>query len=334
MRAYRLHRSAPIESSPLALSEVTTPAAGQGEILIRVQVCGLCHTDLHIAEGELDLPKLPLTPGHQVVGRVASLGPGAEGFALGDRVGVPWLYSACGRCDYCERGLENLCDDAKFTGWHVDGGYAEFMVAPADFIYSIPEGFSDEQAAPLLCGGVIGYRAFRLANTRPGATLGLYGFGSSAHMVIQVALARGCRVHVFTRGAGHRRMAADFGAAFVGRAEEAAHGSLDAAIVFAPAGALVPQALRALRKGGTLALAGIYMSAIPEMSYELLYGEREVRTVANSTRRDVRELLILAAEIPIRTRVEQFAFEDLNHALAQLKSGNIDGGGVLQVAAV
>jgi propanol-preferring alcohol dehydrogenase len=298
---------------------------------VRVRACGICHTDLHIVEGELKLPKLPLVPGHQLVGTVDARGAGGMEFREGDRVGVPWLYSTCGECGYCRKGLENLCERARFTGFHADGGYAEAMVAPAAFAYTLPASFSDLEAAPLLCAGVIGYRALRLSNLQPGERLGLYGFGASAHIVLQIARHQGSEVCVFTRAESHRQLARQLGAAWVGAAGEPPPAPLDAAIIFAPAGKLVPVALAALRKGGTLALAGITMSALPEMEYQLLYHERLLRSVANSTREDVRSLLRLAAEIPVRTEIETFQLPEANRALQNLKSSRIHGAGVLVI---
>lgn len=332
MHALVLHRPAPIESSPLALSDLPVPEPGPGQVRIRVRACGLCHTDLHIIEGELSLPKLPLVPGHQIVGIVDAIGRGVTSHRVGQRVGVPWLHSTCGRCMYCTSGRENLCDSARFTGYHVDGGYAEYVLAEERTAYPLPEGPSDVEVAPLLCAGVIGYRALRLSEAKRGGTLGLYGFGASAHIVIQIARHMECRIFVFSRSEEHRQLALKLGAEWVGRAEDVCPTPLDSAIIFAPVGALVPLALRALAKGGTLALAGIHMSAVPQMDYSLLYGERTIRSVANSTRRDVAELLRLAADIPIRTETQAFQLEEANQALALLKAGRIRGAAVLRVS--
>jgi len=331
MRAMVLHEPRPAEENPLTLEEWPEPTPGPGEVCLAVRACGVCHTDLHTVEGDLARPKLPVVPGHQIVGTVSQVGAGVTRFALGDRVGVPWLYSTCGDCDYCRRGAENLCDQIRFTGLHADGGYAEYVVVPEDFAYPLPAGFPDGQAAPLLCAGVIGYRALRLSEVRPGERLGLYGFGASAHVTIQVALHWGCEVYVFTRSPDHQRHARTLGAAWVGEAQETPPALLDSGIIFAPAGGLVLAALRVLRKGGTLALAGIHMTPIPELDYALLYGERTLRSVANSTRQDVRELLQLAAEIPLRTDVETFPLEQANEALRRLKHSQITGAGVLMV---
>ncbi len=331
MRAMLLEKPRPVEENPLRLAELPWPEPAAGEIRVRVGVCGVCHTDLHIVEGDLNLPRLPVVPGHQVVGTVDALGDGVSEFREGDRVGVPWLYSTCGECAYCRKGLENLCELARFTGFHVDGGYAEAMVVPAAFAYGLPGTFSDLEAAPLLCAGIVGYRALMLSNIQPGERLGIFGFGASAHIVIQVARYLHCEVCVFTRAESHRQLARQLGAAWVGAAGEAPPTPLDAAIIFAPAGKLVPDALRTLRKGGTLALAGITMSSLPEMEYRLLYQERILRSVANSTRDDARSLLRLAAEIPLRTKVEPFQLPEANHALQNLKGSKIDAACVLVI---
>ena len=332
MKAMILEIPRPAEENPLALVDLPLPEPEVGQVRLRVRVCGVCHTDLHLVEGEIALPKLPVVPGHQIVGTVDALGAGVSRFALGDRLGVPWLYSTCGECEYCRRGMENLCDEARFTGQHADGGFAEFMVVPADFAYPIPEGFADVQAAPLLCAGIIGYRALRLSEIQPGGRLGLYGFGASAHVTIQVARHWGCEVYVFTRSEEHQRHALELGAAWVGQAQDTPPAELDSAVTFAPAGWLVPEALRVLRKGGTLAINAIHMSPIPEMPYALLYGERTVRSVANATRQDAVELLQLAAQIPIHTDVELYRLEEANAVLQRLKRREIQGAAVLQVA--
>jgi propanol-preferring alcohol dehydrogenase len=320
-----------VEESPLSLRDLPTPQPGPGEILLRVRACGVCHTDLHTVEGELALPRLPVVPGHQVVGTVAEVGEGVRTFRPGDRVGVPWLYSSCGTCAFCRRGEENLCENAQFTGLHVDGGYAEYMVARADFAYPIPEHFSDAEAAPLLCAGIIGYRSLRLSEVKPGERLGLFGFGASAHLAIQVARHWGCEVFVFTRSEEHRRLAQDLGAAWTGAPDQEPPAPLDRAILFAPAGHLVHNVLRALRRGGTLAINAIHMSPIPELPYALLYWERTIRSVANSTRRDAQEFLQVAAEIPVQTTVEEYPLEEANRALAQLKRGQVRGAAVLRI---
>ncbi len=332
MRAMRLERPGPAEESPLEARDLPIPSPLPGQIRVRVRACAVCHTDLHTVEGDLDLPRLPIVPGHQIVGTVDRVGDEVTSFHVGDRVGIPWLHSTDGRCPYCLRGNENLCDDARFTGYHVNGGYAEYVVVGASFAHAIPEGFTDEEAAPLLCAGVIGYRALRLSDARPGDRVGLYGFGASAHIVIQMARYAGCEVYVFTRAAAHRELATKLGAAWVGTAEEQPPEPLDAAIIFAPAGPLVPDALRASRKGATIALAGITMTPIPQMDYGLLRHERTLRSVANSTRDDARECLRLAAEIPVKTEVQVYDLADANRALADLKHSRIEGAGVLRVS--
>ena len=326
-----LERPGAIDGSPLRLEEITLPLPGPGEVRVEVRCCGLCHTDLHTVEGELTLPKLPLILGHQIVGFVDAVGRGVRTLKSGDRVGIPWLYWTCGQCAYCRMGSENLCEFAKFTGYQVDGGYAEFAVVHEDFAYPIPQIFSDENAAPLLCAGIIGYRSYRLSGIRRGERLGLYGFGASAHLVLQFARHLGCEVYVFTRGQSHRDLATKLGAAWTGTAEETPPNLLDAAIIFAPAGSLVPLALQNLRKAGTLALAGITMSQIPALDYSLLYHERTIRSVANSTRKDCREFLELAAEVPLQTEIQMFELEKANEALQALKRSEINGAGVLRV---
>ncbi len=334
MKAMILREPAPIEDQPLQLTDLPLPEPGPGQIRIDVDVCGICHTDLHTVEGDLGLPKRPIVPGHQIVGTVAACGEGAERHAIGDRVGVAWLHHvSCDDCEYCERGLENLCPSATFTGLHADGGYAEAMIAYQDFAYPMPEGFSDIAAAPLLCAGIIGYRALKVSEVEPGQRLGLYGFGSSAHVTIQVALHWGCQVYVFTRSEGHRQLARELGAVWVGGAEETPPERMHASIIFAPAGWIVPEALRDLDRGGTVALAGVTMTPIPELDYdELLYWERGIRSVANFAREDVEELLGLAAEIPIKTTVETFPLEEANQALLAMKRSEIDGAGVLVIS--
>lgn len=331
MKAMLLRKPAPVETSPLEMAELPLPAPGPGEIRIQVRACGICHTDLHIVEGELTLPRLPVVPGHQIVGIVDARGKGVSRFREGDRVGVPWLGSTCGRCIFCQQGNENLCDQARFTGYHADGGYAQYALAREAFALALPGPFPDVAAAPLLCAGVIGFRAFRLSGVRRGERLGLYGFGASAHIVIQVAIHKGCQVYVFTRGEEHRQLARRLGAVWAGGAEDDPGARMESSIIFAPAGGLVPEALRLLRKGGSLILAGIYMSPIPVMDYQLLYQERSIRSVANSTRQDAQELLRLAAEIPLHTEVEEFPLAEANRALQLLKQGRIRGAGVLRI---
>jgi len=332
MKAMVLKEPHLIEENPLLLQEIERPMPGEGEILIKVNACGICHTDLHTVEGELGLPRLPLIPGHQIVGSIESIGPGTSILKKGDRVGVPWLAWTCGKCVYCKRGLENLCVNARFTGFHIDGGYAEYTVANESFAYPIPEAFCDTAAAPLLCAGIIGFRALRLSEVKAGQRLGLYGFGASAHITIQVARHWGCEVYVFTRSKEHQDLAAKLGAAWAGRAEDTPPNPLQGAIIFAPAGNLVLNALGVMDKGATLALAGIYMTPIPKVDYGLLYDERTIRTVTASTRQDARDLLRHAGEIPIETEVQTFPLEDVNKALQMLKRSEIKGAGVLKIA--
>jgi propanol-preferring alcohol dehydrogenase len=332
MKAMRLSRAGPIEQSPLELVDLPTPIPGPDEVRLRVEACGVCRTDLHIIEGDLSLPKLPLVPGHQIVGIVDRVGEGVTRFRIGDRLGIPWLFSTCCQCAFCQRGQENLCDVARFTGYHMDGGYAEFVVAPEAFVYPLPAGFSASEAAPLLCAGVIGLRALRQSNIKPRGRLGLYGFGGSAHIAIQVAIHWGCEVFVFTRSEEHRALARQLGARWTGRAEDDPPGRLDSAVIFAPVGRLVLEALRVLGKGGTIALAGITMTPIPELDYGLLYQERSIVSVANSTRQDVLDLLQLAADLLIRTEIQTFPLDEANHALHLLKESRFRGAGVLRIS--
>lgn len=329
MRAQILDRPQPIEAQPLRWGETPLPEPDPGQIRLRVRACGVCHTDLHTVEGDLSLPRLPIVPGHQVVGVVDKLGEGVTTFRKDDRAGAVWLHRTCGICRYCRSGRENLCEQAQFTGLHVDGGYAECMVVDAEFAYHLPENLPDAEVAPLLCGGVIGYRALRLAEIQPGQTLGLYGFGNSAHVTIQIARAWGCQVFVFTRSPEHQEHAYSLGADWAGSAEQEPPEPIDAGILFAPAGELVPKALRVLRRGGTLALAGIHMSPVPALPYSLLYGERTVRSVANSTRQDAHELLALADSLPIHTDVTVFPLEEANAVLSALKTSGFKGDAVL-----
>ncbi|MGV3721330.1 MAG: zinc-dependent alcohol dehydrogenase family protein [Actinomycetota bacterium] len=332
MKAMILREPGPVEAAPLQLAELPTPEPGPGEILIRVEVCGVCRTDLHVVEGDLSPRRQPIIPGHEVVGRVAARGAGAERFQLGDRIGVAWLHASCGKCRYCIRGDENLCDAPQFTGWDVDGGYAEYTVAREAFAYPLPQGTSSREAAPLLCAGIIGYRAFCRSEARAGEALGLYGFGASAHVVIQIARHRGCPVYVCTRGERHQELARQMGARWVGAADAIPPEKLHSAIIFAPAGELVPAALDALDKGGTLALAGIYMSPIPQMDYQRsLFLERTLRSVTANTRQDGEALLRLAEEIPLRAHTEEFPLAAANEALVRLKHDEINGAAVLRI---
>lgn len=316
---------------PLELRELPRPAPGPGQVQLRVRACGVCRTDLHVADGELPEPKLPLVLGHQIVAVVTELGEGVGQFAVGDRVGVPWLGWTCGHCRYCLSGRENLCDEARFTGYQLDGGYAEYAVTDARYCFPIPEGYPDLQAAPLLCAGLIGYRALRLAGEAE--RLGLYGFGAAAHIVAQVARLRGQRVYAFTRPGDTegQQFARELGAVWAGGSDQPPPEPLDAALIFAPVGGLVPQALRAVAKGGVVVCAGIHMSDIPSFPYEILWGERVLRSVANLTRRDGEEFLALAPQVPVRTTVQAYPLEEANRALEDLRAGRIHGAAVLVV---
>lgn len=331
MQACLLNAPARIETNPLEFADVAIPSPGKGEVLVRVRACGVCRTDLHVIEGELPPKKSPVIPGHQVVGVVEKLGEGSRRYAVGARVGVAWLHHTDGVCEYCRRGEENLCDHPTFTGYSVDGGYAEYIVAPEDFVYAIPEGFGDEQAAPLLCAGIIGFRSLRLSGIQPGGRLGFYGFGAAAHVAIQVARHWNVTVYASTRDARHQKLALELGAVWAGGTLDAPPEKLDAAIVFAPAGEIVPAALGALRKGGVLVLGGIHMSAIPSFSYDLLYQERVIRSVANNTRQDGTDFLRIAAEIPIHMHTQVYPLRDANRALNALKNDAIPGAAVLRV---
>jgi propanol-preferring alcohol dehydrogenase len=333
MRAMVLSRQGSISSHPLERAELPDPEPRPGEIRVQVQVCAICRTDLHVIEGDLPPRRLPLVPGHQVVGTVDRAGPGCRRFHPGSRVGIAWLWWACGACDACRAGAENLCEASRYTGYHEDGGYAELTVVPEAFAYPIPSAFSALEAAPLLCAGIVGYRALRRTELARGGRLGLYGFGSSAHVVIQVARHHSTEVFVATRGAGHRELAQRLGAVWVGDTADAMPAPLDAAIVFAPAGEIVPMALRALRKGGVAVLAGIHMTPIPAMEYgPHLFHEKTLRSVEANTRQDGEDFLREAAEIPIRPSVTTFPLEAANEALGALKADRFDGTGVLVVA--
>jgi len=325
-----LRHNGPIETDPLEFAEVPEPQPAAGQVRLKVRCCAICRTDLHVIEAELPPQKLPLIPGHQIVGVVDRLGPGTRRFAIGDRVGVAWLRHTCGQCAFCTTGRENLCESQRFTGYHADGGYAEYAVVPEDFAYTIPDAFDDVAAAPLLCAGIVGYRALKRANLIDGGKLAIFGFGSSAHIIMQIALRRGCDVYVVTRGGAHRELALKMGAVWAGETARQMPVKVDSAIIFAPAGALVPAALERLDKGGTLSLAGIYMTDIPEMDYEsCLFYERDVRSVTANTRRDGRELLAEAAKIPIRPHTTTYRLSEANAALNDLKSDRINGTGVL-----
>jgi propanol-preferring alcohol dehydrogenase len=332
MQAAVLHARAPVETNPLVIEDVPTPEPGDGEILVRVRACGVCRTDLHVTEGELPVLKSPLIPGHQVVGIVERNGPGATKFSVGSRVGVAWLHSTDGTCEYCRAGTENLCEAATFTGHTVNGGYAEYVVAREAFVYRIPEGFGDLDAAPLLCAGIIGFRSLRLSGIRDGGVLGLYGFGSAALLAIQVARHWGVRVLAFTRDARHQKLALEMGAVWAGGGEDESPEPLNAAILFAPAGELVPAALRNMKRGGTVVLGGIHMSEIPAMSYDqLLYWERSIKSVANNTRQDGEDFLKLAAVIPVRTSIRTFPLDQANAALNAVKNDAVRGAAVIVI---
>lgn len=332
MKAMVLRRAGDISASPLQRQEVPTPQPGPGDVLVRVTVCGICRTDLHVVEGELEDPLLPLIPGHQAVGVISQVGASVTERKVGERVGIAWLQGTCGCCEFCVGGRENLCQEARFTGYQVHGGYAEYAVVPERFAYPIPPVFSDQEAAPLLCAGIIGYRALRLSGIRPGQRLGLYGFGASAHIAIQIARHWGCEIYVSSLTSQHQALARELGAKWVGGASESPPARLHGAIMFAPAGELVPPALRALERGATLALAGIHMSTIPSLDYDHdLFGERVIRSVTANTRQDGLDLLREAAAIPIKPKTQRFRLEEANQALQALKAGAIKGAGVLML---
>lgn len=332
MKACVLHKSAQIEDRPLSYSEINTPVPKDDEILVKVSACGICRTDLHVTEGDLPQRLFPTIPGHQIVGVVVAAGSQVGSVSIGQRVGIAWLYSTCRQCRYCSAGRENLCSHAEFTGWTKNGGFCEYVAASADFVYPIPAGFDDTQAAPLLCAGIIGYRALRLTDLTDwnGARLGIYGFGAAGHICIQLARSRGAEVYVATRDrAKHQSLAEELGAVWVGDTLTHPPKELNASIIFAPAGEIVPAALKALDKGGTLVLGGIHMSPIPGLEYKLLYGERSIRSVANNTREDGRDFLAEAVSIPIKTSIETFPLDRANEALMALKHDGIRGSGVL-----
>jgi alcohol dehydrogenase, propanol-preferring len=330
MRAWVVERTAPIDDGPLRRVDRAQPQPGPGQIRVRISCCGVCRTDLHLAEGDLPPKRREVTVGHEIVGLVDALGARASRFAVGDRVGVPWLGSTDGTCTWCRRGAENLCIRPTFTGWDVDGGYADACLAEEAYVYRLPESLDDEHAAPLLCAGIIGYRALQRAEVPPGGRLGIYGFGGSAHITAQVALHQGLRVHVLTRGEGNRKLAAELGADSVGDATDAPPEPLDGAILFAPAGELVPVAMRALDRGGTLAIAGIWLSDIPAINYAAeLFQEREVRSVTANTRRDGEEFLALAGRLGIRPTTVGYPMADAPAALADLAHGRFSGAAVL-----
>src|SRR5690348_9726481 len=332
MKACILRAPGRVETNPLVYEDVATPEPQEDDVLVRVRACGVCRTDVHVIEGEVPPRKSAVIPGHQVVGVVEKAGKNARRFATGMRVGIAWVNKTDGTCEYCRAGAGNLCNAPEFTGYTVNGGYAEYIVAPEDFVYAIPEGFPDEQAAPLLCAGIIGFRSLRLSGIKPGGRLGFYGFGAAAHVAIQVARHWRVEVYASTRDARHQKLALELGAEWAGGTFDELPKRLDAAIVFAPAGEIVPAALKALKKGGALVLGGIHMSPIPSFPYDLLYQERMIRSVANNTRQDGQDFLRVAAEIPIRTHVQIFPLHDANRALNALKNDAIPGAAVLRVS--
>jgi alcohol dehydrogenase, propanol-preferring len=338
MKTARLYSPSQTESNPLVFEDLPIPQPGPGQVRIKISMCGLCHTDLHLVEGDIHPSHLPITPGHQVVGIIDSIGEQfisrqetPIAFSMGQRVGVPWLHSACGECEFCRRGEENLCPNARFTGFHVDGGFAQYMLAEVRFVLPIPKQLSDEQTAPLLCAGVIGYRSLRKADVQPGEHIGLFGFGASAHLAIQIARYWGCTVSVFTRSKHHQEHALELGAAWAGEASSGGIGHLDRAVIFAPVGDLVPTALEKVRPGGTVAINAIHMSDIPSFQYQTLYGERTLRSVANATYQDGVEFLELAVKAGIKSTVNRYRLEDVNLALNDLMKSKFNGEAVLVV---
>jgi propanol-preferring alcohol dehydrogenase len=329
MKAMVLQYCDVVENAPLSLEDVPSPDPGKGELTIRVNACGVCHTDLHEAEGDLRPPSLPRIPGHEIIGIVESTGSASSRFAEGERVGVTWLHSTCGTCRYCTRGMENLCDHATFTGYDVDGGYAERVIVPEDFAFRIPDAFTDAAAAPLMCAGVIGYRALRLSGVKPGDRLGLFGFGASAHIAIQVATWWGCEVHVFTRSPRHQEHARVLGATWAGALGEEPGHEVDCGVSFAPSGQVVRDALDVIEKGGTLAINAVSMTDIPPIPWSALYHERRLASVANVTRLDATEFLELAGNIPVQTTITTYTLDEANRALLDVKTSAIDGAAVL-----
>ena len=333
MKAAVLTKNAPIESNPLQIEDMQDPIPGPGEILVRVRCCAICRTDLHVIEGDLSPVTLPIIPGHQVVGTVVALGRGCRRLEIGDRVGIAWLRSTCGECAFCKSGRENLCPKSLYTGYHQHGGYAELASVREDFAYLLPAAIDDSHAAPLLCAGIIGYRALVRSNLQKGGTLGIFGFGQSAHLMAQIARSWGCTIYVVTRGSEHQELARRLGAAWAGETIDGMPADVDSAIIFAPAGDLVPLALSRIEKGGTLAVAGIYMSPIPAVDYtKHLFFERDLRSVTSNTRQDGEELLLEAVRIPIRPEVRTYAFEQVNLALQDLKNDRINGTGLIRIA--
>src|SRR6266487_1000182 len=330
MRAWHVHKPGPIDSGPLRLVDIPTPTPARDELLVRVRVCAVCRTDLHVAEGDLPIHKPDVVPGHQIVGTVADVGSEVEGYLIGERVGIAWLRHTDGTCRYCSLGRENLCPESRYTGWDADGGYAEYATVPADFAYRLPDGYDDAEVAPLLCAGIIGYRALLRADLPPGGRLGVYGFGASAHLAMQVAIAQGATVHVLTRSTAAQRLALDLGAASVGGAYDAPPEPLDAAILFAPVGDLVPVGLAALDRGRTLAISGIHLTDVPVLNYEQhLFYERNLRSVTANTRQDGRDFLAFAGEHRLQVTVTRYPLEAADRALADLAHGRFNGAAVL-----
>lgn len=333
MHAWQVEQPRPIEQGPLRWVDVDEPVPGDGEVLVQVRACGVCRTDLHVAEGDLPVRREHVVPGHEVVGEVAALGPGTERFEVGDRIGVAWLRATCGRCRFCRRGQENLCVEPQFTGWTHDGGYAEAVVVPEAFAHRLPDELDDVHVAPLLCAGIIGWRALKLAEVRPGGRLGIWGFGGSAHVTAQLAVAAGAELHVVTRSEEGRQLARDLGAVWTGDNGEQPPAPLDAGILFAPVGELVPEALAALDRGGVLAVAGIHLTDIPALDYqEHLFQERQLRSVTANTRADAEELLELAARIGIETTVHPYPLDEADRALADLAADRFAGAAVLEAS--
>ncbi len=334
IKAWVVDEPGPIDGAPMSFGEHPIPEPARGEVRVRISACGVCRTDLHLVEGDLARRRPRVVPGHEIVGTVDALGEGGTRFALGQRIGIAWLRATCGRCRYCRRGDENLCVDPRFTGWDADGGYSEYAVVDAAYAYVLPAAFDDEHAAPLLCAGIIGFRALRRSRLPPGGRLGIYGFGASAHLAAQIALAEGATVHVMTRSADARALALRLGVASVTGADRPPPEPLDAAILFAPSGALVPVALEALDRGGTLSIAGIHLSPIPALDYERdLFGERELRSVTANTRADGEEFLALAARIGLTVTTTPYGLEDAHRALADLAHDRVDGAAVLLTGA-
>lgn len=332
MKAMQLTEPKPVSEHPLDCVELPMPTLSEEEILIEVEICGICRTDLHVVEGELKPIHPAIIPGHQVVGKVVEVGKNVSSIKTNDRVGVAWLYSTCGDCEYCSSNKENLCKNAEFTGWSKNGGFAEYIKAPEQFIYKIPEIFQAPQASPLLCAGIIGYRALKISRIKQGERLAFFGFGSAAHIGIQIAQHWDCETYIFTRDEKHRRLAKELGATWVGDTFDPSPREIDSAIIFAPAGEIIPHALKLVKRGGTVASAGIYMSDIPAFDYrECLYYEKQLLSVANNLRIDGEELFEVAAKIPIKPKTEEFPLQLANEALLKLKEDGINGSGILRV---